>query len=647
MSAHAVFRTGQVGRHVIAQLLGAGRRVTAISRSGRQQVAGAINVAGDATNPEFTTAACAGADVVYFCLDAPDYGRWPEQFPPLQRGVLAGAAAARARLVVLENLYGYGPVRGQVLHEDLPLGATTAKGRTRAAMTEALLDAHVAGTVEVAIGRASDYFGPGATHSALGELVFAAALEGKTAQIMGDPDRSHSYSYSCSYTPDVAAGLIVLGTEAAAAGSVWHLPIAETWTTRRIIEHVCSLNGTKPRSFAAGRTSLRMYGSSSRRCASTSTPSTSSPTTGSSPTQVPWGLRQSQHPTRRRPGRNRRLEPETRHTLDAPTGARQDAHVTPQASPTPELDELTVTIVVDNATDTLSSIAPGVPQLPEMAYILGSVAPTGHHDGHDCVVSLDHLCVACHGFSALATARRKDRTASVLFDVGPYGDVWVANADRMNVDLKTIEVLFLSHWHWDHTGGITAVVAAIAGARAAAGQSPLIVDVPPDRPDQRGILTPLDVFAMLPLEPTIEASEAAGGRVTAHSEAHLVADLFLASGDIPRQTSYETGLPGHHTWRSDNVTADPEIRDERFLTASVRGRGTTVFSACSHAGIINVGLEARRLSADQPIDLLLGGYHLAGAAVEDRIASTVRDNNDAHRECDPLGPGEVLHLTGA
>ena len=63
-----------------------------------------------------------------------------------------------------------------------------------------------------------------------------------------------------------------------------------------------------------------------------------------------------------------------------------------------ELDELTITIVVDNATDTLSSNAPGVPQLPEMAYLLGSVEPSGQHDGHNCVVGFDHLCVACHGF---------------------------------------------------------------------------------------------------------------------------------------------------------------------------------------------------------------------------------------------------------
>ena len=130
---------------------------------------------------------------------------------------------------------------------------------------------------------------------------------------------------------------------------------------------------------------------------------------------------------------------------------------------------------------------------------------------------------------------------------------------------------------------------------------------------------------MLPPEPTIEAIEAAGGRVVAHAEAHDIGGLFFASGDIPRRTSYETGLTGHHSWHGEQVTPDSEIHDERFVVATVRGRGTTVLTACSHAGVVNVGLEARRLTPDQPIDLLLGGYHLAGTAVEDRIAATVRD----------------------
>jgi len=322
------------------------------------------------------------------------------------------------------------------------------------------------------------------------------------------------------------------------------------------------------------------------------------------------------------------------------------------------LDDLIVTIVVDNATDTLSSIPAGVPQLPELAHHLTTIPPMGRHDDHDCVVPFDHLCVACHGFSALATARSGDRTATVLFDVGPYGDVWLDNAARLGVDLATIDVLFLSHWHWDHSGGITTVVAAIAAARAAAGRDPLVVDVHPDRPDQRGILTPLDVFAMLPPDPTFAEIEAAGGHVVTERDTHEVAGLFLSSGDIPRLTDYETGLAGHHTWTGGDVRLDVEIRDERFLAASVRGRGTTVLTACSHAGVVNVGLEARRLVPDEPIDLLLGGYHLAGTTVEDRIVPTARDLAELVRPsiaapghctgwravaalADALGPGSV------
>ena len=296
-----------------------------------------------------------------------------------------------------------------------------------------------------------------------------------------------------------------------------------------------------------------------------------------------------------------------------------------------ELDELTVTVVVDNATDTLSSITPGAPQRPEMSFLLDG-PPSGVHDGHDMVVTFDHLCVACHGFSALATARAGDRSATALFDVGPYADVWLANAERLAVDLATIDVLFVSHWHWDHTGGVPSVVAAITEARTAAGLPPLLVDVHPDRPDQRGMLTAIGTFAMLPEEPRFEAIEAAGGQIARHAEVHEVGGgLFLASGDIPRTTSYETGLREHHTWRDGRAAPDPEIHDERFLAARVRGRGTTVLSACSHAGIVNVGLEARRLLRDTPVDVLLGGYHLAGPTVEPRIDQTVKDLADLVR----------------
>jgi uncharacterized protein YbjT (DUF2867 family) len=233
-----------------------GAHVTAVNRTGRGALTGTHVVAGDATDPMFTARVCAGADAVYFCLNAPHYDNWAQEFPPMQQGVLAAAEAAGARLVVLDNLYAYGPTGGRDLVESLPANPTSAKAANRAAMTADLLNENRASRVEVAIGRASDFFGPGITSSALGETVFGTAVNGRIAQVMGNPDLEHSYSYG----PDVAAALVTLGTQPGATGRVWHLPVAEARTTRDIVGEVYALAGRRPRVLAAGRTTLRLLG---------------------------------------------------------------------------------------------------------------------------------------------------------------------------------------------------------------------------------------------------------------------------------------------------------------------------------------------------------------------------------------------------
>jgi nucleoside-diphosphate-sugar epimerase len=212
-------------------------------------------VGGDAADPTFTREASAGASVVYFALNPP-YDKWPELFPGLQAGVLEGAASAEAKLIAMENLYMYGSTGGRPLTEDLPYAPNTRKGTVRARMSEELMEAHQSGKVRVAIGRASDFFGPRVIASAAGEQVFGRAVEGKSAQVAGDPDQPHTYTYA----PDIGRGLVALGEHVEALGQVWHLPSPETLTTRQFVETIFEEVGKPARIQAAPKIVLRVMG---------------------------------------------------------------------------------------------------------------------------------------------------------------------------------------------------------------------------------------------------------------------------------------------------------------------------------------------------------------------------------------------------
>jgi nucleoside-diphosphate-sugar epimerase len=250
---HVVFGTGPVGMSVMDALVKRDRRVRMVNRSGRAGVPEGVEVVGgEAADPEFTREASEGASVVYFALNPP-YDKWPELFPGLQAGVLEGAASARAKLVAMENLYMYGPTDGRPRTEDLPHAPNTRKGRVRARMSEELMETHQSGKVRVAIGRGSDFFGPRVLASAAGEQVFGRAVEGKSAQVAGDPDQPHTFTYA----PDIGEGLVVLGEREEALGRAWHLPSPETVTTRRFVETIFEEVGKPARIQAAPKILLR------------------------------------------------------------------------------------------------------------------------------------------------------------------------------------------------------------------------------------------------------------------------------------------------------------------------------------------------------------------------------------------------------
>jgi nucleoside-diphosphate-sugar epimerase len=230
---HVVYGTGRVGTALIELLLAQGKPVRVVTRSGaRKHLSAQVAVVrGDATDSADARQVCTGATHVYNCTNPVDYQRWPEQFPPLQRGVLEGAAANGAKLIVMENLYMYGPHGGVPMTEGMPLNGHGSRSTTRVRMTEELFAAHRSGKVRVTSVRAADLFGPHVTESLVGERLFGPLLAGKSAQVFANPDVPHSVSY----IRDVGQALLTVGAHDAALGRAWHAPNAPTVTLREFV----------------------------------------------------------------------------------------------------------------------------------------------------------------------------------------------------------------------------------------------------------------------------------------------------------------------------------------------------------------------------------------------------------------------------
>jgi nucleoside-diphosphate-sugar epimerase len=215
---HVVFGAGPLGKWTARELVRLGKTVRMVNRSGKADrlPAGVEVIASNAYDVNKNIALTRGTATVYQCAQ-PEYYEWAEKFPPLQAAILEAAAHNGAKLVVGDNLYMYGHFNG-VLREQAPVAPNTKKGRVRANMAQAVLDAHASGKLRAAIGRASDFFGPD-DHALTGYAILPA-VQGKTVNLLGRTDQPHSFTYIA----DFGKLLATLGTRDEALGQVWFAP---------------------------------------------------------------------------------------------------------------------------------------------------------------------------------------------------------------------------------------------------------------------------------------------------------------------------------------------------------------------------------------------------------------------------------------
>jgi 7,8-dihydropterin-6-yl-methyl-4-(beta-D-ribofuranosyl)aminobenzene 5'-phosphate synthase len=292
------------------------------------------------------------------------------------------------------------------------------------------------------------------------------------------------------------------------------------------------------------------------------------------------------------------------------------------------VDSLEVDVIVDNVTDGLST----TPSFVETEW--ASLGRRGFR-----IVAGNCLCCAAHGLACLLTVRRGGETRRVLFDTGPDEDVFARNVDRLRLDLGLVDAIVLSHGHWDHGG---ALIKALSLIRQSNGQKRVPVYMHPGMFHTRAMRLPDGAMRPMADIPSPATLEGHGAEVVLAKEPLSILGGFVGiSGEIPRVTSFETGLPGQFRQTSEGGwEPDPLLLDERFLAVDVAGKGLMVFSACSHAGVVNVLTHARELFAGTAMHGVLGGLHLSGTN-ERIIPQTV-----AAMEQFGLGVVAAGHCTG-
>jgi 7,8-dihydropterin-6-yl-methyl-4-(beta-D-ribofuranosyl)aminobenzene 5'-phosphate synthase len=286
-----------------------------------------------------------------------------------------------------------------------------------------------------------------------------------------------------------------------------------------------------------------------------------------------------------------------------------------------------VTTLMDNVTDML---LPDLGPARRVRMGSGPWRPTTTMTGGQVPDAL----VAEHGFSALVTVTRGGREHRFLFDTGASPDGVTENMRRLGVDPGSIEAIVCSHGHFDHTAGIDGLVRTL-------GRTSLPVLIHPHFWRRRRLQLP----GRDPLElPTTSraALTGAGFEIIEEQQPSFLFDRsVLVTGEVPRVTGYEPGFPPQQAWLDGAWQPDPLVLDDQALIFQVAGKGLVVITGCGHAGVVNIARYARRLTGDQPLYALVGGFHLNGPLFEPLIPRVLDDLAE-------MNPGVLVpaHCTG-
>ncbi|MFO0753459.1 MAG: MBL fold metallo-hydrolase [Thermodesulfovibrionales bacterium] len=242
-----------------------------------------------------------------------------------------------------------------------------------------------------------------------------------------------------------------------------------------------------------------------------------------------------------------------------------------------ETVEAAVTILVDN---TIMELIPGSTMISRLSKPSASF-------------------IAEHGFSALIETEDK----KILVDTGATGIALDHNLGLVGLTVDDIDVVFLSHGHNDHTGGLHKVKGKIIAH--------------PDSFFQRYLVPKEGVSYDLTsphLDPQKHSAEF-------HKEPVKLSAGVITTGEVPRIHEWEE-LNIFRIKKNDALLSD-RVLDDQGIIINTR-KGLVVIAGCSHAGIINTIEQAIKVTGVQSVHCVIGGFHLIGPG-ESKIERTIEE----------------------
>ncbi|BAA29968.1 MBL fold metallo-hydrolase [Pyrococcus horikoshii] len=215
---------------------------------------------------------------------------------------------------------------------------------------------------------------------------------------------------------------------------------------------------------------------------------------------------------------------------------------------------------------------------------------------------------AQHGVSFLVEVEGK----KILFDTASYAEPILFNMKLLNLNPRDIDMIVLSHNHFDHTGGLLGILREI-NRKVPIFAHPEIFKV-------SFALEPEFMYAGTPRLKE-EAEKLGGIWILTRDPITLMPGVFTL-GEIKEEekVEFEKGSTGLFKIEDGRVIED-KVEDEIGLAINTR-KGLVVLAGCAHPGIVSMVKKAIKLSGNDKVYAVLGGFHLINAE-DSRIEKTV------------------------